>query len=315
MDQSEKNVRTLLEKVTLQCDANWIAFSGGLDSSILGQIKKDQDLNAVTIITKDFLGTDLEYSQIVGKHIDIPLELKYVNFDEIFDAIKNTIKILKNFNDIEIRNSIVSYLYLNILKEKNVKKVISGDGADEIFAGYNFLIKKDHTELKMELERMKKIMHFTSEKIANELGISVQMPYIDQNIIKLVETLPTNHLVNEKNNIRFGKWVLRKAFECDLPHSVIWREKTPMQDGSGTVGLTKMFDSVITDDIFEEKTKKIKNEDNVTIRTKESLHYYEIYKENFKIPEHHDKENTCSDCSAELVINSNFCRMCGKFPL
>ena len=81
MDQSEKNVRTLLEKVTLQCDANWIAFSGGLDSSILGQIKKDQDFNAITIITKDFLGTDLEYSQIVGKHIDVPLELKYVNIN------------------------------------------------------------------------------------------------------------------------------------------------------------------------------------------------------------------------------------------
>ena len=142
MDQSEKNIRTLLEKITLQCDANWIAFSGGLDSSILGQIKKDQDLNAITIITKDFLGTDLEYSQIVGKHIDVPLELKYVNINEIFDAIKNTIKILKNFNDIEIRNSIVSYLYLNTLKEKNVKKVITGDGADEIFAGYNFLIKR-----------------------------------------------------------------------------------------------------------------------------------------------------------------------------
>jgi asparagine synthase (glutamine-hydrolysing) len=315
MNESEKNVRVLLEKITSQCDANWIAFSGGLDSSILGQIKKDQDLNAITIITKDFLGTDLGYSQIMGKHIGIPLELKYVNMDEIFHAIENTIKILKNFNDIEIRNSIVSYIYLNTLKEKNVKKVITGDGADEIFAGYNFLIKKDHAELRMELERMKKIMHFTSEKIAAELGISVQMPYIDQNIIKLVETLPTNHLVNEKNNIRFGKWVLRKAFEGDLPHSVIWREKTPMQDGSGTVGLTKMFDSVITDDIFEEKTKKIKNEDNITIRTKESLHYYEIYKENFKIPEHHDKENTCSDCSAELVINSNFCGMCGKFPL
>ena len=315
MDQSEKNVRTLLEKVTLQCDANWIAFSGGLDSSILGQIKKDQDLNAVTIITKDFLGTDLEYSQIVGKHIDIPLELKYVNFDEIFDAIKNTIKILKNFNDIEIRNSIVSYLYLNILKEKNVKKVISGDGADEIFAGYNFLIKKDHTELKMELERMKKIMHFTSEKIAAELGISVQMPYIDQNIIKLVETLPINYLVNEKNDIKFGKWILRKAFENDLPPSIIWREKTPMQDGSGTGALTKMFDSVITDDIFEEKIKKIWNDDNITIRTKESLHYYEVYKENFKIPELHGEKNSCSDCNAELTIDSKFCRMCGKFPL
>ena len=315
MNEFEKNVRELLEEITMQCDANWIAFSGGLDSSILGWIKKNQGLNAITIITKDFLGTDLEYSQIVGRHIGIPLELKYVNIDEIFDAIKSTIKILKNFNDIEIRNSIVSYLYLNALKEKNVKKVITGDGADEIFAGYNFLIKKDHAELKIELERMKKIMHFTSEKIAGELGISVQMPYIDDNIIKLVETLPINHLVNENNGIKFGKWILRKTFENDLPPSIIWREKTPMQDGSGTGGLTKMFDSVITNDIFNEKIKKIKSEDNITIRTKESLHYYEVYKENFKIPGSHGGKNSCLDCNAELAIDSKFCRMCGKFPL
>ena len=315
MNESEKNIKALLKRITLQYDANWIAFSGGLDSSILGQIKKDQNLNAITIITKDFPGTDLEYSQIVGKHIGIPLELKYVNIDEIFDAIKGTIKILKNFNDIEIRNSIVSYLYLNALKKKNVKKVITGDGADEIFAGYNFLIKKDHTELKMELERMKKIMHFTSEKIASELGISVQMPYIDQDIMELVETLPIQHLVNEKNGIKFGKWVLRKAFENDLPPNVIWRKKTPMQDGSGTGGLTKIFDSVITDDIFKEKIIKIRNTDNVTIRSKESLHYYEVYKENFKITESYDEKNSCSDCNTELVIDSKFCRMCGKFPL
>ena len=314
-EEHKKNVRMNLEEITLHCDANWIALSGGLDSSILGHIKKGEGLNAITIIAKDFLGTDLTYSQIVSRHINIPLELKYVNTNEILDAVKNTIKILKNFNDIEIRNSIVSYLYLHALKEKNVKKVITGDGADEIFAGYNFLIKKDHDELQTELKRMKKIMHFTSEKIAHELGISVQMPYIDENIIKLVETLPMEQLVNQRNGTKFGKWILRKAFENDLPQNVIWREKTPMQNGSGTNGLTKLFDSVITDDVFQEKVKKIKNEDDVLIRTKESLHYYELYKENFEIPESNSEKNICSDCKAELVINSNFCRMCGKFPL
>ena len=136
-EEHKKNVRMNLEEITLHCDANWIALSGGLDSSILGHIKKGEGLNAITIIAKDFLGTDLTYSQIVSRHINIPLELKYVNTNEILDAVKNTIKILKNFNDIEIRNSIVSYLYLHVLKEKNVKKVITGDGADEIFAGYN----------------------------------------------------------------------------------------------------------------------------------------------------------------------------------
>ena len=315
MNISEKNVRTLLEKITSQCDADWIAFSGGLDSSILGQIKKEQGLNAITIITKDFLGSDLEYSQIMGKHIGIHLELKYVNINEILDAVKGTIKILKNFNDIEIRNSIVSYLYLNALKEKNVKKVITGDGADEIFAGYNFLIKKNYAELRTELRRMKEIMHFTSQKIASEIGISVQMPYINENVIELAGTLPIEHLVNQKNGVKFGKWVLRKAFENDLPSSVIWREKTPMQDGSGTIGLTKMFDSVITDDIYQEKVKKIKSEDGVTIRTKESLHYYELYRENFKVPGYDSNKNICPDCNAELVINSKFCRLCGKFPL
>ena len=315
MNISEKNVRMLLEEITSQCDADWIAFSGGLDSSILGQIKKEQGLNAITIITKDFLGTDLEYSQIMGKHIGVHLELRYVNINEILNAVKGTIKILKNFNDIEIRNSIVSYLYLNTLKEKNVKKVITGDGADEIFAGYNFLIKKNHAELRTELRRMKEIMHFTSQKIASELGISVQMPYINENVIKLAETLPIEHLVNQKNGVKFGKWVLRKAFENDLPPSVIWREKTPMQDGSGTTGLTKMFDSVITDDVYQEKTKKIKSKDGVTIRTKESLHYYELYRENFKVPEYDGNKNICPDCNAELITNSRFCRMCGKFPL
>ncbi len=315
MDKFIKNCRVLLEKITIQCDANWIAFSGGLDSSILAQIKKEQGLNAITIIAKDFLGTDLQYSQIAAKHIDIPLELKYVKIDEMLSAIESTIKILKNFNDIEIRNSIVSYLYLNTLKEKNVTKVITGDGADEIFAGYNFLVKKDHTELKSELKRIKEIMHFTSQKIANELSISIQMPFVDENIIRSVETLPNSLLINQKDGINFGKWILRKAFENDLPSSVIWREKIPMQDGSGTVSLTKLFDSIIADDIFEEKTKKIKSRDNVTIRTKESLHYYELYKENFRIPDCHDRKNICSDCNAEIISNSNFCRMCGKFPI
>jgi len=315
MDEFIKNCRVLLEKITMQCDANWIAFSGGLDSSILGQIKKDQDLKALTIIAKDFIGTDLSYSQIMGKHIGIPLELKYVSIDEMLDAIKGTIKILKNFNDIEIRNSIVSYIYLNTLKKKNITKINTGDGADEIFAGYNFLVKKDHDELQKELKRMKKIMHFTSQKIANELGISIQMPFVDENIINAVETLPISLLINQKNDDKFGKWILRKAFENDLPSSVIWRKKTAMQDGSGTASLTKLFDSIITDDIFEEKTKKIKKDDDVTIRTKESLHYYELYKENFRIPEYQSQKNLCPDCNAELSSNSKFCRMCGKFPI
>ena len=185
----------------------------------------------------------------------------------------------------------------------------------EIFAGYNFLIQKDHSEIKNELKRMKEIMHFPSQKIANELGMSIEMPFIDEKIIKFAETLPIDSLINKKNETTFGKWILRKAFENDLPDSVVWRQKTPMQDGSGTTALTKLFESIVTDEIFNEKTKKIKDDDGVTIRTKESLHYYETYRKEFDIPNAENELNLCSDCNSEITNNSKFCRMCGKFPL
>ena len=315
MTESISKIRRLLEDVILDCDAKWIAFSGGIDSSVIAHIKKDQDINALTIMSKDFVGTDLSYSQIVANHIGIPLELEYVETNDMINAVEKTIAILKNFNDIEIRNSIVSYLYLDILKKKNISKVITGDGADEVFAGYNFLLKKDHRELQNELDRMKKIMHFTSQKIANEFNISIQMPFTDKRILEFADTLSTDLMVNERNGIKFGKWILRKEFENDFPSNVIWRKKTPMQDGSGTSNLTKLFDSIITDDIFTEKIKKIKNECDITIRTKESLYYYEIFRKKFDNPEVSTEKNSCSDCKSEIINHSKFCRMCGKFPL
>jgi len=308
-------IRSLLEKSLIDSDAKWVAFSGGLDSSIVAKIQSKKNINGVTIITKDFVGTDLAYSQITAKHVGINLKLKYVEISDMLNAITETVKILKNFNDIEIRNSIVSYLYLSELKKNNVSTVITGDGADEIFAGYNFLIQKDHAEIKNELKRMKEIMHFPSQKIANELGMSIEMPFIDENVIKIAETLSIDSLVNKKDGVTFGKWILRKAFENDLPNSVVWRQKTPMQDGSGTAALTKLFESIITDEIFMEKSKKIKNEDGVTIRTKESLHYYETYRKEFEIPGSKNEINSCPDCNSGIADNSKFCRMCGKFPL
>ena len=88
-----------------------------------------------------------------------------------------------------------------------------------------------------------------------------------------------------------------------------------MQDGSGTTGLTKLFESIITDDIFKEKTKKIKNDDGINIRTKESLHYYEIFRKKSKVSKSGTGLNLCTDCNSEIIPETRFCRMCGKFPL
>ena len=306
--------KTILQDACEECESNWIALSGGLDSSIVAKLMRKKKANAITIITKDFVGTDLTYAQIMAKHAEIPLSLMHIELEEVLESINETVKILGNFNDIEIRNSVVPYIYLKRLKEKGIKSVLTGDGADEVFAGYNFLLKKNEQELNHELDRIKKIMHFPSKEIGDSLNIKVEMPFLNEKVLEFSESIPISEKINMKNGKRFGKWILRESFEKDIPESIVWREKSPMQDGSGTANLTNLFNSIITDEIFIQKKNDILDGDGVYIRTKESLHYYECFRKINSI-KNSSSDNKCPDCNYELSQNSRFCRMCGKFPI
>ena len=314
MNTETKQCIEILENAVRECKSEWIALSGGLDSSILAHLRKDQKPQTMTIITKDFLGTDLTFAQIIAKHVGLPLSLIQVNMEEVLDSINETIKILGNFNDIEIRNSIVPYIYLTTLKKKGINSIITGDGADEIFGGYNFLLKKSDNEIEDELKRIKKIMHFPSKDIARSLDMEVETPFLNEDMIKFSDELPVSKKINSKEGKKFGKWILRETFEEYLPNNITWREKSPMQDGSGTNNLTGLFNTIITDEIFTQKKAKILEEDGVYIRTKESLHYYECFRKSNSVKKS-DSDSRCPDCNYEIGVNSRFCRMCGKFPI
>ncbi|MDP6897665.1 MAG: asparagine synthase-related protein [Candidatus Nitrosopelagicus sp.] len=314
MNTETKQCMEILENAVRECKSDWIALSGGLDSSILAHLRKDQKPQTMTIITKDFLGTDLTFAQIIAKHVGLSLSLIQVNMEEVLDSINETIKILGNFNDIEIRNSIVPYIYLSTLKKKGINSVITGDGADEVFGGYNFLLKKSDNEIEDELKRIKKIMHFPSKDIARSLDMEVETPFLNEDMIKFSDNLSVSKKINSKEGKKFGKWILRETFEEYLPNNITWREKSPMQDGSGTNNLTGLFNTIITDEIFTQKKAKILEEDGVYIRTKESLHYYECFRKSNSVKKS-DSDNRCPDCNYEIGVNSRFCRMCGKFPI
>ncbi len=316
MQKFLENLYEVLENSVSGSKAKTLALSGGLDSSILAFLLKDKEVNALALTTRDFIATDLTYCQLVAKKFNLPLEIIMPQTEELLTSIDETIKILKNFNDIEIRNSIVMYLTLKAVKNSGKSNIILGDGADELFAGYSFFLKKSNDELQKDLERIWDIMHFPSKKIGDVLGITVETPFLNDNVMSLAKRIPVNFKVGEYNGKKYGKWILRKAFEDKLPKSVVWREKSPMQDGAGTSALTHLFDTVISDKIFESKTKQINELDNVRLRTKESLHYYEIYRKYFEAPEKlHDSKNKCPNCQYEVKQSSKFCRMCGSFPI
>ena len=314
LDKVSKNLYKILEESCNECKSNLISLSGGLDSSIIAYFLKQRKPKSVAIIAEDFVSTDLTYCQIVSKEMQFPLTIYNVETATILEAIEETIKILKNFNDIEIRNNVVMYLAIKWAKENGEKSIITGDGADELFAGYSFLINKPEEELDEEIKRVCSIMHFPTQKIGKALGIGIESPFLNDIVVKLAKEIPANMKVKNEKGKRHGKWILRKTFEKYIPHQIAWREKSAMQDGSGTVGLTNLFDSVINEEKFVEKKLITEKEDSVIIRSRESMHYYEIFKKLFGSPVDKNAKNTCPYCKHE-VKNSKFCRMCGAFPI
>ena len=201
-----------LEKAVSLCKGDYLSLSGGLDSTILAYYLKNKKINGISIIAKDFVATDLTYSQMVAKEFNIPLDLITIEIKDLLTAIEETIKILKIFNDIEIRNSVVMYLALNAIKKKGHTKIITGDGADELFAGYNFFLKKNDKELEKDLKRIWEVMHFPTRKLGDSLGIDVESPFLNENFIEFAKTVPTNLLVRQEGKHKIWKMDIKKGF-------------------------------------------------------------------------------------------------------
>lgn len=302
-----------LGKACNQCSSNTISLSGGLDSTIIAFYLKEKNPNSVAIVSKDFESKDLVFCQLTAKEFDIPLTILNVETNEILDALENTIKILKNFNDIEIRNNVVMYLALKWAKENGVNGLITGDGADELFAGYNFLINKNQEELEKELKRVFSLMHFPSQKLGKELGVLVESPFLNEEVIELALRMPPRLKVKEQRGKKYGKWILRTTFEHKIPKKISWRQKSPMQEGAGTSYLTKFFENSVRNSEFVKKKEKIEQDSGVILRTKESMYYFEIYQKYFGTPPC-SEFSSCPFCHYNTK-NSKFCRMCGAYPI
>jgi len=314
LNEFSKDIYKTLEESSKSCKSNLISLSGGLDSTIIAYFLKNRKPKAIAVIAEDFVSTDLTYCQMVSKIMDLDLSIFYVKTAEILEAVEETIKILKNFNDIEIRNNVVMYLAIKWAKDNGEKSIITGDGADELFAGYSFLINKPEEELEKEINRVCSIMHFPTQEIGKALGVNIESPFLNESMIKLAKKIPANLKVKEENGKRHGKWILRKSFEQFIPKQIVWREKSPMQEGSGTVGLTNLFESIIDEEVFVEKKLTVEKEDGVVIRNRESMHYYEVFRKIFGTPVDNQSKDRCPYCKHN-VGKSKFCRMCGAFPI
>ncbi len=282
--------------------AEGLLFSGGLDSALVAALAKD--CRAISVGLESY-GEDGYYADTVAKFLKLEHYHKTVKIEEAISTIPEVIGILKSF-DPAVPNDVTVYLGLKHAKEMGIGSVMTGDGGDEIFAGYDFMLKMK--DLERYMRRMHSTMRFSSNKIGEALGIHIKQPFLDKEFVRFSQKIPLNLKVREENEQTWGKWILRNAFAGVLPEEILWQSKRPLEYGSGMTEMRNVVAARVSDEEFEEERRK----SPIKFWNKEHFYYYRIYSQLAgEIPPPKRGQKTCERCGAGMDQTAFHCRVCG----
>lgn len=291
LDRQIRRLRQTMEEVVakrLMSDVPLGAFlSGGLDSSIIAALAR-QHMDELHTFSVGVEGSrDIEAARRVARHIDsIHHEYLYTP-QEVMARLPEIIYHLESFDQDLVRSAIPCYFCARLASDY-VKVILTGEGADELFAGYTYY-KDIHNPaaLHQELRRSVTALHNINLQRVDRLtmchGIEGRVPFLDTALIELAQTIPPElKLFEDGSGPRIEKWILRKACEDLLPAEIVWRDKEQFDEGSGTVDLLPQLIQAATETIDVPAYTAQYTDDR--IRSPEECFYHKLLVDAFDRP-------------------------------
>jgi asparagine synthase (glutamine-hydrolysing) len=221
-----------------------VFLSGGLDSSIVAAIMARYADPAHGPVRSFAAGTadssDLAAARRVAEHLGLAHTERVYAADEALAVLPEVVASIESYEPSLVRSAIPNFL-LAQTAARSVKVVLTGEGADELFAGYDHLRGLDDDQLRAELERSVRGLHNLNlqrcDRVTMAFGLEARVPFLDLDMVALAESIPIGWRL--PGVLGQEKALLREAFDGWLPDDVLWRVKEQFGDGSGMAGLIR----------------------------------------------------------------------------
>ncbi|AMC11916.1 hypothetical protein Lupro_11850 [Lutibacter profundi] len=223
-------IESTIKRIPLNSEKVGVFLSGGLDSSILASIISKHTANAIYYTLGNKENEDINFVKQLVKYLKIESQIKHIPLpkkEEIGKLIEQVVYHTESYNPSIVSNGLATYLLSKLAKNDELKVVISGEGADELFCGYK--ISKNITETREKSDVLIENLHYTElrrldlSSMANT--IEIRCPFLDKEVYSISKDLPLQDLKD--------KQILRSIFNADLPKEIIERTKTSFDVGSG----------------------------------------------------------------------------------
>ncbi len=272
----EEAVSRRVDGETMGC---WL--SGGLDSSVLAALARPHVRRLVTFGGGVEGAPDLEFARQVADALGAEHHAITVTLADLLAALPEVIYHLESFDALLVRSSLTNYLVAQRAVE-HVGSVFSGEGADELLGGYDYLKDLHPFHLPDELDDITGRLHNTAlqrvDRSASAHGLVAHVPFLDLEVVRYAMGIPAQLKVRRNGKV-IEKWILRHAVVDALPEGVVWRAKAKFWQGAGVGDLIAQHaDEQITTSEFH-RERLLPN--GWTLNSKEEMLYYRIFREHF----------------------------------
>jgi len=215
-----------------------VAFSGGVDSTLLAKLVKDMghDIHLLTIGFQD--SHDINFAKEVNQILNFPHSISEIDpekFKEVSQKINQTIK---SDNLSWNENSIAFYYVAELAQKNGLKTVVTANGIDELFCGYNSyreaieagedeVVKMMNDKLKNEKEMMVAINAVTAE-----FGVTMIQPFLLPNFIEYAKKIPISEKIHGPDDMQRKHPIRELAMDYGIPEVSAKKQKKALQYGS-----------------------------------------------------------------------------------
>jgi asparagine synthase (glutamine-hydrolysing) len=230
-------INSVREQIPLEVP--WACMlSGGVDSTLIAALAAKHS-GTIRTYTCGLPGSsDLRFAADAAKIIGSEHREVSVELGELPSIVRSVVRETASFEPWTVVAGTGTYLTARAARSDGIKVLLSGEGADELFGGYDEFVDIPPYRLNSELIQyqvdlaVSECLRLDRSTMAN--SVEARVPFLSSSLIRFARALPPEEkLHSDSGQQLIRKYALRRCARNYLPEVLAARQKEEFSNGSG----------------------------------------------------------------------------------